>query len=168
MPWRSMPCLIKHRVLKTYWGSEGIAPHILNLGNGGEKIASRPGRFTSGVKSRRYPLDRRLGGPQSRSGHGDEDKKSHQCPYRESNPCRPASSIVSIKIPCAFFNRAPRHEGVLGSGGITPRTLDLDTIWWWMVSFTPRPLYARLKSPWYLLDGRLCGPQRRAGRVGKE
>jgi hypothetical protein len=36
---------------------------------GGEWSASRPGRFTP-----RYPLDRRLGGPQSWSGHRGEEK----------------------------------------------------------------------------------------------
>jgi hypothetical protein len=35
---------------------------------GSEWSASRPGRFTPQGKSPRYPLDRRLDGPQSRSG----------------------------------------------------------------------------------------------------
>jgi hypothetical protein len=30
-----------------------------------------------------YPLDRRLGGPQSRSGHGGEEKNSHTPPVLE-------------------------------------------------------------------------------------
>jgi hypothetical protein len=34
-----------------------------------------------------YPLDRRLGGPQSRSEHGGEEKNSQ--PRRESNPRTP-------------------------------------------------------------------------------
>jgi hypothetical protein len=25
------PCLAKHHAIKTCWGSEGIAPHILNI-----------------------------------------------------------------------------------------------------------------------------------------
>jgi hypothetical protein len=33
------------------------------------------------VKSPRYPLDRRLGGPQSRFGRGDEEKNSQPPPY---------------------------------------------------------------------------------------
>jgi hypothetical protein len=37
-----------------------------------------------------------------------------------------------------------------------------------MVSFTPRSLYRRGKSPFYLLDGRLDGPQRRSGRCEVE
>jgi hypothetical protein len=38
-------------------------------------------------KEPRYPLDRRLGGPQSRSGHGGQEKNSQ--PRRESNPRTP-------------------------------------------------------------------------------
>jgi hypothetical protein len=38
----------KHHAMKTYWGSGGIAPRILDLGTryGGEWSASRTGRFT--------------------------------------------------------------------------------------------------------------------------
>jgi hypothetical protein len=61
--------------------------------------------------------------------------------------------------PCAF-NRAPLHEGVLGSGGITPHFLHLGTRWRWVVSFTLRLLYPQ--------DGRLGGPQSRSGRGGEE
>jgi len=34
MQWTSNSYLIMHHATKTYWGSGGIAPHILNLGNG--------------------------------------------------------------------------------------------------------------------------------------
>jgi hypothetical protein len=44
------------------------------------------------------------------------------------------------------------------------RFLDLGTSWKWMVSFTPRPLYPRGKSPRYPLDRRLGGPQSQSGR----
>jgi hypothetical protein len=37
-----------------------------------------------------------------------------------------------------------------------------------MVSFTPQPLYPQGKSPRYLLDRRLSGPQSRSGRLGEE
>jgi hypothetical protein len=55
------------------------------------------------------------------------------------------------------LNEAPRHEDVLGSGGIAPRILNPGTRWRWVVSFTPRPLYPRSKSPpvaigWYHLQ----------------
>jgi hypothetical protein len=32
-------------------------------------------------------------------------------------------------VPVLFLNRAPRHEGVLGSGYIAPRILGLGTRW---------------------------------------
>jgi hypothetical protein len=41
---------------------------------GGEWSTSRPGRFTPRGKSPLYPLDRRLGGPHSRSGRFGEEK----------------------------------------------------------------------------------------------
>jgi hypothetical protein len=59
--------------------------------------------------------------------------------------------------PC--FKWAPRHEGVLGSGGIAPRILDSGTRWRWVVSFTPRPLCTQGKCPWYPLDWRWVGPR---------
>jgi hypothetical protein len=46
--------------------------------------------------------------------------------------------------------------------------LDLGTIWRWMVSFTPRPLYPRRKSPWYSLNRRVGVPRIRSGRCGVE
>jgi hypothetical protein len=55
--------------------------------DGGEWSASRSGRFTQG-KSPRYPLDRRLGGPQSRSGHGMVKRKIPS-PRQESSPRTP-------------------------------------------------------------------------------
>jgi hypothetical protein len=67
-----------------------------------------------------------------------------------------------------FFHWAPRHEGVLGSGGIAPRILDLGTRWRWVVSFTSRPLCSQGKSPWHPLDRRLGGPQNRSWRGGEE
>jgi hypothetical protein len=49
-----------------------------------------------------------------------------------------------------------------------PHFLDLGTSWRRMVSFTPRPLYPRVKSPRYPLHRRLGGPQNRSGRRGEE
>jgi hypothetical protein len=44
--------------------------------DGGEWAASCPGSFTPKERAPWYPLDRRLGGPQSRSGHSGEEKNS--------------------------------------------------------------------------------------------
>jgi hypothetical protein len=60
------------------WGSGGTSA----LG-GGEWSASRPGRFP------RYPLDRRLGGPQSRSGRCGEEKNLLPLPGIELRPPSP-------------------------------------------------------------------------------
>jgi hypothetical protein len=46
-----------------------------------------------------------------------------------------------------LFNWAPRLGGVLESGGIAPRILDLVTRWRRVVSFTPQPLYPQGKNP---------------------
>jgi hypothetical protein len=48
--------------------------------DGGEWSASRPDRFTPQGKRPWYPLDRRLGGPQSCSGRGREEKNSQPPP----------------------------------------------------------------------------------------
>jgi hypothetical protein len=55
-----------------------------------------------------------------------------------------------------------------GSGSIAARILDLGTRWRWVVSLTPRLLYAQGNSPWYPLDRRLGGSQSRSGRGGEE
>jgi hypothetical protein len=40
------------------------------------------------------PVPKRLGGPQSQFERGVEEKNSLHCPCRESNPGRPARSLV--------------------------------------------------------------------------
>jgi hypothetical protein len=57
-----------------------------------EWSASSPGCFALRV-SPRYPLDRRLGGPQSRSERGGEEKNSQ--PRRESKPRTPIVQPVA-------------------------------------------------------------------------
>jgi hypothetical protein len=53
-------------------------------------VSFTPRLFYPQGKSPWYPLDRRLGGPQSRSGRGCEEKNSQ--PLRESNPRHRSSS----------------------------------------------------------------------------
>jgi hypothetical protein len=66
------------------------------------------------------------------------------------------------------FNWAPRHDGVLGSGGIAPRILDLGTRWRWVVSLAPRRFTSQVKSPWCPIGRRLGRPQSRFGYGGEE
>jgi hypothetical protein len=87
-------CLTKHHAMKTYWGSGGIAPRILDLGTRWRWVVSfTPQPLYPRGKSPWYPLDRRLGGPQSRSGRGGEEKNSHS--RRESNPRTPIVQPVA-------------------------------------------------------------------------
>jgi hypothetical protein len=91
-------CLTKHHAMKTYWGSRGIAPRILDLGSRWRRVVSfTPRPLYSQGKSPRYPLDRRLGGPQSRSGRGGEEKNSNPPPEIEHlNFDLPAEVDVNI------------------------------------------------------------------------
>jgi hypothetical protein len=65
----------EHHTMKAYCGSRAIAPHILDLGTTWRRVVSFiPQSLYPQGKSSWYPLDRRLGGPQSRSGDSGEDK----------------------------------------------------------------------------------------------
>jgi hypothetical protein len=77
-------CLTKHYAMKAYKGVDVyIYIFVTSALVGGDWSASRPGRFTPGW-SPRYPLDRRLVGPQSWSGwHGEENSPlARQCTPR--------------------------------------------------------------------------------------
>jgi hypothetical protein len=74
-------CLTKRHTMKVHWGSGGVTPLILDFGTRRRWVV----RFTPPValhprKSPWYPLDRRLGGPQSQSGRGGEEKNSQPLP----------------------------------------------------------------------------------------
>jgi hypothetical protein len=71
--------------MKAYYGSGGIAPRIRELGTRWSWVVSFTPRplYLQG-KSLQYPLDRRLNGPQSRSGHGSEEKYSKPTPEIET------------------------------------------------------------------------------------
>jgi hypothetical protein len=56
----------------------------------------------------------------------------------------------------------------MGEWRYSSTILDLGTRWMWVVSFTPRPLDPREKSPWYPLDRTLGRPQSRSGRCEEE
>jgi hypothetical protein len=66
-------CLVEHHTM-THWGSGGTAPRIINLGTRQWWVVT----FTP-----RYTFDRRLGGPQSRSERGGEERKSLPLPGME-------------------------------------------------------------------------------------
>jgi hypothetical protein len=72
---------------------------------------------------------------------------------------------VSKQLSLCLTSQALRHEGIWGSRCIDPSILDLGTSWKWVDSFTPRPLFLRRKSPQYLLDRKIGGPQNWSGRA---
>jgi hypothetical protein len=70
--------------MKANWGSGGMAPRILDLGTRWRWVVSfKPRTFYSQGKNPRYPLDRRLGGPQIWSGRDGEEKNSQLPPELE-------------------------------------------------------------------------------------
>jgi hypothetical protein len=63
-------CLTEHHAMKAYWVSGGIAP-FFDLSNRWRRVVSfTPQPIYPHGRGPRYPFDRRLGGPQNRSGRG--------------------------------------------------------------------------------------------------
>jgi hypothetical protein len=87
-------CLTKHHAMKTCRMSGGIAPRIFNLGTRWRwlvRFMLRP-LYTRG-KRPRYPLDRRIGGPQRRCGCGGEKE--------ENDIIAPAGNWTPVVQPAA-------------------------------------------------------------------
>jgi hypothetical protein len=71
-------------------GSGGItAPFLTSALDGDEWSVSRPGRFTREEKAPQYPLDMRLGEPQSLSGRYGVAKNLLPLPEIEPRPSSP-------------------------------------------------------------------------------
>jgi hypothetical protein len=71
----------EHLAIKSYWRSGGIAPRLLNLSTRRRLVVSfTPRQLYPQGKNPWYPLDRRLGGSQNRSGRGGEEKNSQPLP----------------------------------------------------------------------------------------
>jgi hypothetical protein len=120
----SCPCaLTEHHTMKAYWVSGGIAPRVLDLGTKCRWVASvtpRP-RCPPGNSSW-YPLDRKLDGPQSRSGRGGEEKNSQPLPGFEPPIIQPIaqrytsdlSRLLKGKVVPVLFQPStmqPRRTG---------------------------------------------------------
>jgi len=100
-------CLTKYHAMRMYWGSGGIAPRILHLGTRWRWVVSFTPRplYPHGKRSW-YTLDRRLGGPESRSGHGVEEKNSQgmlcECSIQESQKYI-SSYIKELTSSCLYM-----------------------------------------------------------------
>jgi hypothetical protein len=85
--------------MKAYWRSGGIAPSIIDLGTRWRWVVSFTHRllYPQG-KSPWYSLDRTLGGPQSRSGRGDEEKNSQPLPWLEPPIIQPVAQCYTAEL----------------------------------------------------------------------
>jgi hypothetical protein len=75
--------------------------------------------------------------------------------------------LLKVKVEIKLFLCLTKHYAIKTygeTGLIHSCSLDLGTSWRSVARFTARPLYSRGKSPRYLMDRRLDGPQRRSGR----
>jgi hypothetical protein len=91
--------LNEHHTIKAYWGSGSIAPRILDLGTRCRWVVSfklRP--FYPQRKRPWYPLDRRLDGPQNRSGRGGEEKNSQPLPGLEHSIIQPIAQRYTTEL----------------------------------------------------------------------
>jgi hypothetical protein len=85
--------------MKAYQGSGGIAPRILDLVTKLRwVVSSTPRPLYPQGKSSWYPLDRRLGGPRSRSGHGGEKKNSQPLPGLNPSIIHPVAQSYTTEV----------------------------------------------------------------------
>jgi hypothetical protein len=97
--------------MKAYWGSEGIAPRIIDLGtrwNWGAIFTPRP--LYSQGKSPWYPLDRRRGRPQSQSGRGGEENNSQPLPGLEPPIIQPVAQRYTTELSRLLGGQTGRHN----------------------------------------------------------
>jgi hypothetical protein len=100
-------CLTKHHDVKMYWESGGIQT-FFDLGTRCRWVVSfTPRPLYPQGKNPRYPLDRRLGGPQSRFGHSVEEKNSQPSPgieTRSSDHPAHSQSLYRLSYPGSDLN----------------------------------------------------------------
>jgi hypothetical protein len=85
--------------MKAYRMSGDIAPSILDLGSRWRSVVSfTPRPLYPQGKSPWYPLDKKLGGPQSRSGGGGEEKNSQPLPGLEAPIIQPVAQCCTIEL----------------------------------------------------------------------
>jgi hypothetical protein len=91
--------LNEHHAMKACWGSGSIAPCIPDLGTRWRRVVSFTARhlYPQG-KNPWYPLYRRLGGPQSRSVRGGEEKNSQHLPGLEPPIIQPVAQRSTTEL----------------------------------------------------------------------
>jgi hypothetical protein len=106
--------LIRHYTMKAYGGSGCTNLHFLDLGTSWRRVVRiMPRPFYRRGKRPQYPLDRRLGGPQSRSGRHEEVNILNPTGTRTPNPrssSQQPSPVLTGPSSCpvpAFAWKAP-------------------------------------------------------------
>jgi hypothetical protein len=96
----SCPCaLTKHRVMKAYSGSGGIARRILDLDTRWRRVVSfTPRPLHPQGNSPWYPIDRRLSRPQSWFRRGGEEENSQPLPGLESPIIQPVAQRFTTEL----------------------------------------------------------------------
>jgi hypothetical protein len=93
-------CLTKHHAMEAYWELRYSSTHsLISALDGGEWLASRPGRFTP---KERAPGTHWIGDWVGRSGHGVEEKNSQSFPgfeTRSSDRPAPSQSLHRLSYP---------------------------------------------------------------------
>jgi hypothetical protein len=85
--------------MKAYWGSGSIAFVILACTRWRWVISFMPWPLYPQGKSPCFPLDRRLCGPQSRSGHSGEEKNSQALPGLEPLIIQIHFNVILLSMP---------------------------------------------------------------------
>jgi hypothetical protein len=85
--------------MKAYWGSGGIVQRILDLGTRWKWVVSfTPRPLYHQGESPWYPLDRKLGETQSRSGRGGEKKNSQSLPGLDPPIIQPVAQRYTTEL----------------------------------------------------------------------
>jgi hypothetical protein len=91
--------LTEHHTMKAYWGRWGTAPCILELGTWWRWLISfTPWPLYPQEKRPCYLLNRRLGGTQSWSGHGGEEKNSQPLPGLKPLIIQPIAQCYTTEL----------------------------------------------------------------------
>jgi hypothetical protein len=147
--------------MKTCWKVEVWLHTFLTLAlDGGEWSASRPGRFTTGIRGPGMHWIGGWVGPKTRSGRGGEEKVSHHCPCRESKKARSFVAILTELLQllswhinkswhinesvfismCSSLEENAQWEGRV-SPSILPKVLSVP-VWWPWVKNSPAIAHA--------------------------
>jgi hypothetical protein len=127
--------------MNLYWGSGGRAPRILDFGTRWRRVVSFTPRplYTQG-KSSWYPLDRRLGGHQSRFGGGGEENNPQHLPGLESPIIQPIARRYTTELsrPLVLLRYFLYHWGALDLAldYVSHCKLSFSTMLYFQISFT--------------------------------